>query len=99
MRTGEGFICVYSVTSRSSFEEIQSFYSQILRVKDVDLYPMILVANKCDLEKERQVSRQEGVDLAQKYGVKFMEASAKLRINVDDCFFELVQEVRLLMLP
>lgn len=56
MRTGEGFLLVYSIASRTSFEEIQQFQQQILRVKDKDYFPMILVGNKCDLEGERQVS-------------------------------------------
>ena len=56
MRTGEGFLLVYSITSRSSFEEISTFHQQILRVKDVEGYPIIVVGNKCDLENERQVS-------------------------------------------
>lgn len=55
MRTGEGFLLVYSITSRSSFEEITPFYQQILRVKDMDQFPVIIVANKCDLEYDRQV--------------------------------------------
>jgi GTPase KRas protein len=55
MRTGEGFLLVYSITSRNSFEEISTFYQQILRVKDKDSFPVIVVANKCDLEYERQV--------------------------------------------
>ena len=33
MRSGEGFLLVYSITSRSSFEEVQTFFQQILRVK------------------------------------------------------------------
>ena len=56
MRTGEGFLLVYSITSRNSFEEITAFHQQILRVKDKDYFPIIVVANKCDLEMERQVS-------------------------------------------
>ena len=36
MRTGQGFLCVYSITSKGSFEEIASFREQILRVKDAD---------------------------------------------------------------
>ena len=58
MRTGEGFLCVYSITSRSSFEEVASLYQQILRVKDRDFFPAIFIGNKCDLESERQVSAQ-----------------------------------------
>lgn len=55
MRTGEGFLLVYSITSRPSFEEISTFHQQILRVKDQDSFPVVVVANKSDLEYERQV--------------------------------------------
>ena len=58
MRTGEGFLLVYSITSRQSFEEIQTFQQQILRVKDKDYFPIIIVGNKCDLEGEREVTKQ-----------------------------------------
>jgi GTPase KRas protein len=58
MRTGEGFLLVYSITSRQSFEEIITFQQQILRVKDKDYFPMIVVGNKCDLESEREVSTE-----------------------------------------
>ena len=34
IRDGEGFILVYSITSRASFTRIQKFYSQIQRVKE-----------------------------------------------------------------
>lgn len=57
MRTGEGFLLVYSITSRNSFEEISTFHQQILRVKDQDSFPVIVVANKTDLEYERQVGQ------------------------------------------
>ena len=56
MRTGEGFLLVYSITSQQSFEEIKTFQQQILRVKDKDYFPMIVVGNKCDLDGEREVS-------------------------------------------
>lgn len=58
MRTGEGFLLVYSISSRQSFEEIMTFQQQILRVKDKDYFPIIVVGNKCDLESERQVAKQ-----------------------------------------
>ena len=58
MRTGEGFLLVYSINSRQSFEEITTFQQQILRVKDKDYFPMVVVGNKCDLENEREVTRQ-----------------------------------------
>lgn len=94
MRTGEGFLIVYAINLRSSFEEVSQFYQQILRVKDRDYFPVIIVGNKCDLENERAVSVQEGKDLAKSYGVKFIETSAKAKINVDEAFYGLVREMR-----
>jgi GTPase KRas protein len=94
MRTGEGFLLIYSITSRQSFEEIMTFQQQILRVKDKDYFPIIVVGNKCDLEKERVVSQQEGEALARQFGCKFIETSAKSRIHVEDAFYDLVREIR-----
>ncbi|KAG1461995.1 hypothetical protein G6F55_003239 [Rhizopus delemar] len=94
MRNGEGFILVYSITSRLSFEEVNTFYQQIRRVKDRDFFPMILVGNKCDLEGDRRVSSQEGKDLAKSFGCLFIETSAKQRIRVDDVFYDVVREIR-----
>ncbi|CAO1630632.1 unnamed protein product [Parajaminaea phylloscopi] len=94
MRTGEGFLLVYSITSRNSFDEISTFHQQILRVKDKDYFPVIVVANKCDLEYERQVGSHEGRELAKHFGCRFIETSAKQRINVDEAFSNLVREIR-----
>lgn len=94
MRTGEGFLLVYSITSRASFEEIPTFQQQILRVKDKDYFPVIVVGNKCDLESERAVRQQEGRDMAAHFNCKFIETSAKSRINVDEAFYNLVREIR-----
>ncbi|KAJ7265795.1 ras family-domain-containing protein [Mycena rebaudengoi] len=94
MRSGEGFLLVYSITSRDSFKEISTFHQQILRVKDQDSFPVIVAANKCDLEYERQVGMNEGRDLAKYFDSKFIETSAKQRINVDEAFINLVREIR-----
>jgi GTPase KRas protein len=98
MRTGEGFLCVYSITSRSSFEELSVFRDLILRVKESssgvgDDVPMVLVGNKCDLEPHRVVTTAEGADLAKAFGCEHVEASAKARINVEHSFFTLVREI------
>lgn len=94
MRTGEGFLLVYAINSKQSFEEITLFQQQILRVKDKDYFPMVVVGNKCDLESEREVTRQEGESLARSFNCKFLETSAKSRINVDKSFYDLVREIR-----
>ena len=94
MRSGQGFICVYAVTSRSAFDAIAGFREQILRVKDLDTVPMVLAGNKFDLEEGRQVTTIEGENLATKFGCPFFETSAKLRINVEEIFYECVREIR-----
>ncbi|KAG1661800.1 Ras-like protein 2 [Nymphon striatum] len=67
MRSGEGFLLIFSVDDRNRFElfysyqeffdEIYKFHKQILRVKDRDEFPMLLVGNKADLESKRTVRR------------------------------------------
>ena len=94
MRTGDGFLLVYSVIDRKTFEEINDFYEQILRVKDADKVPMVLVGNKCDLESERVISADEGKQFAKQLSIPSLETSAKQRLNVDEAFMALVREVR-----
>eukprot|EP01121_Diplochlamys_sp_Union-15-3_P016844 TRINITY_DN580_c0_g1_i1.p1 TRINITY_DN580_c0_g1~~TRINITY_DN580_c0_g1_i1.p1 ORF type:complete len:200 (-),score=24.47 TRINITY_DN580_c0_g1_i1:83-682(-) len=94
IRSGQGFLIVYSIANRRSFEELGEFREAVLRVKDAQSFPMIIVGNKCDLEAQREVSTLEGQELAKSYGCPFVESSAKTRVRVDDCFFELVKEVR-----
>lgn len=85
---------MYSIANRRSFEELGEFRDAILRVKDTDRFPMIIVGNKCDLEASREVTTIEGQELAKSYGCPFVETSAKTRTRVDECFFELVKEIR-----
>ena len=94
MRTGDGFMCVYSIIDRKTFDEVKEFREQILRVKDVEQIPMCIVGNKCDLESERVIPKEEGSAMAKNFGSAFFETSAKLRKNVDESFYELVREVR-----
>ncbi|THU80201.1 ras-domain-containing protein [Dendrothele bispora CBS 962.96] len=94
MRMGEGFILAYSITSRRSFEMICNFHQQIKRVKDQDMVPVVIVGNKCDLEAQREVGMNEGRDIARAFGCKFLETSAKERINVDEAFNDTIREIR-----
>jgi len=94
-RTGEGFLCMYSVTSRKSMSEIERLRNKILRIKDKAAVPMVLVGNKCDLVEEREVTEKDGKELAAKFGnIPFFETSAKNHINIDESFEALVREVR-----
>jgi len=94
IRTGQGFLIVYSITSAVTFKGVPDLRQKILGVKDEQEYPMILVGNKCDLEKERSVTVAEGQELAKSFSIPFFETSAKARINIEECFYELVREIR-----
>lgn len=56
---------------------------QILRVKEEEAIPLLLVGNKSDLEERRQVSADEAAQKASEWGVQYVETSAKTRANVD----------------
>lgn len=45
---------------------------------------MVLVGNKCDLEEERVVGKDQGINLSRQFNCAFMETSAKAKINVID---------------
>jgi len=94
LRNGEGFLLTYAITTRQSFDDIQQHYQHILRLKEVDHWPIVLVGNKADLEDQRVISESEGRALANSWRVPFFETSAFNRQNVDECFFELVRECR-----
>ena len=89
--SGEGFILMYSVNSRESFDNLGYYFRKIQLVRDYSPTSIVLVGNKCDLEKERQVSTVEVEEIAQEFKCPFFEISAKSRINIDECFNELVR--------
>jgi len=92
MKTGEGFVLVYNITSSNSFEIAAKLRTSILRIKEeTPDVPIILVGNKCDLDSERVVSTEDGRKIAEKWETGFIEASAKTNKNVNELFFELVR--------
>ncbi|OON21463.1 Ras family protein [Opisthorchis viverrini] len=93
MKNGQGFLLVYSITQQSSLNDLADLREQILRVKDVDEFPLVLVGNKCDLEDERSVGRDQGQRLANEWRCSHMETSAKARINVNEVFCDLVRQI------
>ncbi|KAH9610262.1 hypothetical protein KSS87_020388 [Heliosperma pusillum] len=85
---------VYDVTRRDTFTNLRDIWA-----KEVDLYSTnqdcikMLVGNKVDKESERVVTKKEGIDFAREYGCLFIECSAKTRVNVQQCFEELVLKI------
>jgi len=100
IRDGEGFVLVYSTTSRDSFESISRYHENIMRVKEVEddneereKVPTVLVGNKIDRFNEREVSYEEGKAYAQELGCPFVETSAKTAQNVAEAFRKVLLQV------
>eukprot|EP00768_Dysnectes_brevis_P006449 gnl/Dysnectes_brevis/508_a564_9104.p1 GENE.gnl/Dysnectes_brevis/508_a564_9104~~gnl/Dysnectes_brevis/508_a564_9104.p1 ORF type:complete len:190 (-),score=45.14 gnl/Dysnectes_brevis/508_a564_9104:103-672(-) len=94
MRNGHGFILVYAITSSTSFDDCRTLHEQILRVKEKDAVPLILVGNKCDLEDDREVKNEAGKSLSEEFNCKFLESSAKDNVNIKEIFITLVKAIK-----
>lgn len=87
-----------SIDSRLSFEkEIGLILRQLVRVRDDEIssIPTVLFANKCDMENSRQITTDEGKEMAKKLGANFFEGSARNNINIEAAFFDMVRAIRI----
>jgi len=92
-KSAEGFICVYDVTDRESFEETEKFFNEIAGCRNLDAgWALVIVGNKIDLEEEREVSSEDGEEQAQRYNAKYMECSAKDITLVEAIFMQIIRE-------
>ncbi|KAJ7042572.1 ras protein [Mycena alexandri] len=93
IQEGEGFILVYSIRSRSTFDRLQIFRQAVRRIKRGEP-TLLLVGNQCDMVADREVSREEGEALARQFGCEFIETSAKTAQNVDRVFSTILRALR-----
>ncbi|XP_059165465.1 ras-related and estrogen-regulated growth inhibitor-like isoform X3 [Physella acuta] len=94
VRWSDGFVLVYSVTSRQTFEVLSEVRRKLEDMKKVSHVPVILVGNKADLAHIRQVSQDEGARLAADLCCSFMEVSASEDVTkVTDAFHILCREI------
>ena len=78
-------LIVYDISNRISFENLASWVDDCKNSSPRTVV-MVLVGNKCDLEKNREISEEEGRDFAEKNGMLFFETSAKTGQNVEQVF-------------
>jgi len=94
IKSGKGFLLVYSVTDENSLKELLALREQVLRIKDSDNVPMVLIGNKCDLDQDRVLSIDDGIKVSQDWGlVPFYETSAMYKTNVDEAFIDVVRQI------
>ncbi|XP_071013653.1 ras-related and estrogen-regulated growth inhibitor [Oncorhynchus clarkii lewisi] len=96
IKWGDGFLIMYSITDRSSFESVSHLKRLIDHVKQTLGIPTVIVANKCDMENGRVVRTEEGKALASDLRCSFFELSvAECSVAVELAVEKLVREVRL----
>ncbi|KAI9861100.1 MAG: Ras- protein rsr1 [Trichoglossum hirsutum] len=94
MKSGQGFLLVFSITSLSSLNELAELRDQIIRMKDDENVPLVIVGNKSDLEEDRAVSRARAFSVSQHWGnAPYYETSARRRANVDEVFVDLCRQI------
>ncbi|KAI1648314.1 ras-domain-containing protein [Daldinia loculata] len=93
MKTGQGFLLVYSITSSSSLTELAGLRDEIIRIKDDETVPIVICGNKADLEDQRSVPRTKGFQISERWGAPYYEASARTKTNVDEVFIDLCRQM------
>ena len=91
-QSSDGFLLVYDLTKKSSFEKLD-FWNEQINLNAPKETKYILVGNKKDLENQREVQIEEGEHFAKKNNIKFYETSAKDGTNVINVFETLAKEI------
>ena len=92
IRKSDGIIIMYDITNYSSFNSVPEYIDKIKELKG-DKFPIILIGNKIDKERERLVSEDEGKSLAEQYGIDFIEISNREGINIEEAGMNIVNRV------
>ncbi|KAK6630298.1 hypothetical protein RUM44_004965 [Polyplax serrata] len=61
IKNGQGFVVVYSLTNHQTFQDIKTMKELITRVKGTERVPILLVANKVDLEHQRELYQENEI--------------------------------------
>jgi len=88
-----GILLVYDVTDEKSFNNIRTWFSNVEQHASEGVNK-ILIGNKCDWEEKRQVSTEQGQQLADELGIPFLEVSAKSNINIEKAFYSLAGDIK-----
>jgi Ras-related protein Rab-8A len=89
IRGSNGILMVYDISDRKSYLAVNEWMRSISENTNTKTN-IILIANKCDREMERQVTKTEGEMLAKQYKIPFYEVSARKNINIEEALRELV---------
>ena len=90
-RKADCCLLVYDISKKESFDEIKNYYIEKIKDNCKKNIQIILLGNKIDLEKSRQISSEEGAKLALENDFIFMESSCFKNENVANAFETLIE--------
>jgi Ras family protein len=89
----DGYALVFSIADRRSFNMVPALNDSLLNTLATTDVPRILIGSMADLEEQRQVSYEEGVQLGKTLGTAYLECSAKTGDNVAEVFHHLLKDI------
>ena len=88
-----GIILIYDVTNLQSYENVKNWIAQIKESANQNVI-IYLVGNKIDIkEEDRCVKTEDGKKLAEEFKLPFFESSAKIGININEIFEQIVEKI------
>lgn len=90
---GEGFLLVFAINDRESFDLLDKTRARIFKVKVDKPCPIVMVGNKLDLNNDRKVSFPEAKKKADEWGIEYIETSAQTNFNCKESFEKLISRV------
>ena len=92
IKKANGILLLYDITNKFSFQSVNRWMESIKEAAGEKI-SVILIGNKCDLEKEREVSKEEGEEKAKQFNLPFYETSCKEGININEVFETLAEDI------
>ena len=96
IKSVDGLILVYSITSKSSFNNLEYWLNQLKDICDLSKKAMIIIGNKSDLQTSREVTYEEGEQFAKSRGCNFYETSAATGENIQEVFNDIFEQLYIL---
>lgn len=89
----EGFIFVFSILEKKTYNELTSLYNEVIETKNRHYVPCVVIGNKGDLRNESSIDNKRGEELAQRFKSQYFETSALNGTNVSEAFMYVIRQV------